>query len=119
MPSSIRRSIILATTLAAIAVAAGAGASAAQASTCTPPKYRGSGYFTSLTATHVSCRTATKLVRAYYSCRIKKGKTGRCTTKILGYSCKETRRSIPTELNSRVTCKRGARRVVHTYQQNL
>jgi len=27
--------------------------------------------------------------------------------------------SIPTELDARVTCKRGAKRVIHSYQQNL
>jgi hypothetical protein len=119
MLTSIRRSVILTTALAVLAVAAFAGASAAQAATCSPPTYRGSGYFTSMSARNVSCATAAKVVKSYYSCRIKKGKTGRCTSKVRGYSCRETRQSIPTELNARVTCKRGSRTVVHTYQQNL
>jgi hypothetical protein len=58
-------------------------------------------------------------VKSYYSCRIKKGKTGRCTSKVRGYSWRETRQAIPTELNARVTCKQGKRSVVHTSQQNL
>jgi hypothetical protein len=37
---------------------------------------------------------------------------------VLGYHCTEYRQSIPTEIDSRVTCKRGTRRVVYTYQQN-
>jgi hypothetical protein len=37
---------------------------------------------------------------------------------VLGYSCSEKRTSIPTEINSRVTCKKGQRRVIYTYQQN-
>jgi len=120
MPAPIRPHLALVAALAAMALAALAGASAARAASCTPPKYPGSGYFTSLTVTNVSCATGRKLVKAYYGCRIKKGRAGRCTRKVLGYSCKETKRTmIPTELNARVRCKRGARRVVHTYQQNL
>jgi hypothetical protein len=39
---------------------------------------------------------------------------------VLHYRCAEgTRRSIPTEYTSRVTCKRGARKVVYTYEQFL
>ncbi|MGI9098611.1 MAG: hypothetical protein ACR2H2_09020 [Solirubrobacteraceae bacterium] len=119
-PTSIRPHLAIVAVLAALAVAALAGPSAAHAASCTPPKYPGSGYFTSLAVTNASCATGRRLVKAYYSCRIRKGKTGRCTRKVLGYSCKETKRvAIPTELNGRVSCKRGARRIVHTYQQNL
>jgi hypothetical protein len=120
VPAPIRPHLALVALLAALAVAALAGPSAARAASCTPPKYPGSGYFTSLAVTNVTCATGRKLVKAYYSCRIRKGKAGRCTRKVLGYSCRETKRvAIPTELNSRVSCKRDARRVVHTYQQNL
>lgn len=123
LSASIRPHIALVAVLAALAVAAVAalaGASAAQAASCTPPKYPGSGYFTSLSVTKVNCATGKKLVTSYYKCRIKKGKTGRCTTKVLGYSCKETKRvKIATELDARVSCTLGARRIVHTYQQNL
>jgi hypothetical protein len=123
LSASFRPHIVLAAVLAALAVAAVvalSGASAAQASSCTPPKYPGSGYFTSLSVTNVSCATGKKVIKGYYTCRIKKGKTARCTTKVRGYSCKETKRvTIPTELDARVSCTRGSRRVVHTYQQNL
>jgi hypothetical protein len=109
------------TVLTALAIALPAGAPAAHAKTCSDGRLpNGNGYFTSLTVTKVSCATGKRLVLAYYKCRIKKGKKARCTDKVLGYSCKELKRTqIPTEINARVRCKLGARRVVHTYQQNL
>jgi hypothetical protein len=124
LSATLRPHIALVAVLAALAIAAVAalaGASAAQAATsCTPPKYPGSGYFTSLSVTGTSCATGKDLVKSYYRCRIKKGKTGRCTSKVMGYSCRETKRvKIPTELDARVSCTRGARKIVHTYQQNL
>ena len=104
----------------ALAVAAGASASpiASAAAACTPPKYPGSGYFTSLSVRHTSCATGRKVTLAYYHCRLRHGVKGRCTSRVLGYSCREKRQSIPTEIDARVTCTRGSRRVVHTYQQN-
>jgi hypothetical protein len=106
---------------AALAIALFAGAPPARAASCSDGRLpNGNGYFTSLTVTKVSCKTGKRVVLAYYKCRIKKGKKARCTDKVLGYSCKELKRTqIPTEINARVSCKRGARRVVHTYQQNL
>jgi SGNH domain (fused to AT3 domains) len=85
---------------------------------CPPPRYPGSGYFTSLTVNGTSCATGRKLMLAYYRCRLRHGRAGRCHSTVLGYSCKETRNAIPTEINARVTCKRGRRSIVHTYQQN-
>ena len=107
--------------LAAAAVALLAGAPAARAVTCADGRLpNGNGYFTSLTVTNVSCKTGRRVALGYYKCRIKKGKKARCTDKVLGYSCREVKRTqIPTEINARVSCKLGARRVVHTYQQNL
>ncbi|MEA2151014.1 MAG: hypothetical protein QOD69_2844 [Solirubrobacteraceae bacterium] len=119
----VRRRIALVAALVALplaAVAALAGAPAARAASCSPPKYPGQGYFTSLSVAKVGCATGRKVAVAYYKCRIKKGRSGRCTSKVLGYSCRETKRvKIPTELDARVSCSRGARRVTHTYQQNL
>jgi hypothetical protein len=107
--------------LTAVAIALLAAAPAAHARSCSDGRLpKGNGYFTSLTVTKVSCKTGKRVVLAYYKCRIKKGKKARCTDKVLGYSCKELKRTqIPTEINARVSCRRGARRVVHTYQQNL
>jgi hypothetical protein len=105
--------------LVVVAPAAGARSTAHAARTCSPPRYPGSGYFTSLKVKHVSCSTGRKVVRAYYRCRTKSGPSGRCHKRVLHYRCKEVRNSIPTEIDARVTCKRGRRTVTHTYQQNL
>jgi hypothetical protein len=102
-----------------LAAAACALPPAAHAATCHKPKYPGLGYFTSLSVKHTSCATGRKVALAYYHCRLRHGGIkGRCPGGVLGYSCKERRRSIPTEIDARVTCTRGSRKVVHTYQQN-
>jgi hypothetical protein len=86
--------------------------------TCSVPRYPGSGYFTSLTVRHVGCRTGRRLALAYYRCRTRSGRAGRCHHRVMRYTCHERRVSIPTEIDGRVTCRRGARKVVHTYQQD-
>ena len=87
---------------AAMLLASGAQASpvASAAKACSVPKYPSSGYFTSLNVKHVSCATGRKLALAYYR-------------------CKEKRNSIATEIDARVTCRRGSRTITHTYQQNI
>ncbi|MEA2132475.1 MAG: hypothetical protein QOC68_384 [Solirubrobacteraceae bacterium] len=94
-------------------------AGAAQARTCSAPKYPGSGYFTSLSVKNVSCKTGRKVTLAHYRCRTAHSRAGRCHKSVLGYSCSERRQSISTEIDGRVTCKRGSRRVTYTYQQNI
>ncbi|MEA2126709.1 MAG: hypothetical protein QOI80_3491 [Solirubrobacteraceae bacterium] len=108
----------LATLCAALCALAVAFPAAASAKSCSAPKYPGSGYFTSLSVKNTTCKKGRELALAHYHCRTKHGKKGRCAN-VLGYHCTEKRQSIPTELDSRVTCKRGAKRVVFTYQQNL
>lgn len=109
--------------LAAVAIALLAGAPTAHARSCAQSRLPGgNGYITSLDVTKVSCKKGRQVALAYYRCRREKGKTGRCTRKVSGYGCKETTRKqtrIPPEINARVSCKRGARRIVHTYQQIL
>lgn len=90
----------------------------AQAATCTPPKYPDSGYFTSLKATKTSCADARKVALAFHECRTKKSVSGRCAAKVRRYTCTEKRTTIATEINGRVTCKYGSRKVELTYQQN-
>jgi hypothetical protein len=105
---------------AALCAAAPVGASPAvhAAKTCKPPRYPGSGYFTSLTVKRTSCRTGRRVALAYYRCRTRSGVSGRCHHKVLHFRCREKRNSIPTEIDARVTCRRGGATVVHTYQQN-
>jgi hypothetical protein len=92
--------------------------SAGAARHCGSAHYPGSGYFTSLSVRGTSCRTGRKIELAYYHCRLHHGKRGRCHSRVRGYGCKERRTSIPTEIDARVTCRRGGAKVVHTYQQN-
>jgi hypothetical protein len=110
----------------AVLVVAESGAAAApiQRATrsCTPPKYPGAGYFTGkIRATGVTCTYAKSFVLAYYKCRTNSGRNdaGRCRTRVRDFRCTEVRESIPTEIDARVTCRRGTQRIVHTYQQNL
>lgn len=116
----------------ALAVAAGAclagvqGVAASAEAThaaraCSPPTYPGSGYFTSLHVTRTSCKTGRKVALAHYHCRRKHGVRGYCHHAVRHFHCKEHRPAsarIPTQYSSRVTCKRGSRRVVFVYQQN-
>ncbi len=109
---------------ALFAASAGADASggvrvqATTARTCSVPKYPGLGYFTTLSVSGTSCATGDKVAFAYYRCRLQHGKAGICHTKVLGFSCREQRNSIPTEIEARVTCRKGSETVVHTYQQD-
>ena len=111
--------------LTAFVVAESSAATQIQRATrsCTPPKYPGAGYFTGkIRATNVGCAYAKRFVRAYYRCRTSSGRrpTGRCTSRVLGFKCTERRgESSAVEINARVTCNRGAQRIVHTYQQNI
>jgi hypothetical protein len=95
------------------------GVAATQARTCTPPRYPGTGYFTSLSVHGTGCSAGRRLALAYYHCRTRSGPAGRCQRTVLGYSCHERRNSIPTEIDARVRCVNGSRTVVHTYQQDL
>jgi len=117
-PTSLAAALV-ATALLAVAAACGQVAQAQAATTCKPPsRYPSSGYFTSLTVSGTSWTTGRKLTLAYYRCRTKNGRAGTCRTRVLRYRCTEKRNRIPTEINARVTCKRGSRTIVHTYQQN-
>jgi hypothetical protein len=104
----------------AVATAATPAPTASAASACKPPSYPGSGYFTSLSVTHVTCHAGRTVALAHYRCRVKNGKRGHCSHRIYSYRCSEGHReSIPTEFDARVTCRRGSNKVVFTYQQNL
>ena len=110
------RSLLLLALAAALSLVV---APAAHAKTCSAPKYPGSGYFTSLSVKKVSCKTGRKVTLAHYRCRTAKSRAGRCHKKVLRYSCSERRQSISTEIDGKVTCRRGSKRVIYTYQQNI
>lgn len=109
------RALVLFTLVAAVLVAT---AAPAMAKACKPGNYPGDGYFTSLSVRHTSCAQGRKVELAHYRCRTAHGKLGKCGHRVLGYRCTERRQSIPSETDSRVTCKNGIKRVIYTYQQN-
>jgi hypothetical protein len=113
--------------LVAVLALMGAQTSAAKTRGCKAPKSPAGlngGYFTELRATNISCRSARKLVLAYYKCRRKRGGVkGTCHRRTVnGLRCTESRPSrlqSDTQINARVTCKTGRKKVRHSYQQNL
>jgi hypothetical protein len=126
-----RSTVILVLSLAllsgfAVATAAASPGSddptASAAATCrlSSSKQRSLGptYVTALSVSGTSCATGERVVRAYYRCRVRNGgRRGRCTSRVLGYRCTETRESISTQFDARVRCRYGARRVNHSYTQ--
>lgn len=109
-----------------VALAAGAAcalplatASPVAAATCSGmPKYPGQGYFTSLKAFNISCSGAKAVMKGHYKCRTRKGGIrGKCR-RFNGWRCSEKRQAISTEYNARVTCRKGGRKVVYTYNQD-
>lgn len=103
----------------------GAQASAAKTISCPAPKYPGNGYFIGkIKASSATCKSARSLVLAYYKCRVRAGGSkGTCSGKVVnGLKCTDTRPpadQIPTQINARVTCVKGAKKIVHHYQQNI
>jgi hypothetical protein len=79
----------------------------------------GPTYTTALSVTGTSCATGERVVRAWYACRKRNGGAkGRCTSRVLRFSCTETRgEAIPTQFDARVRCRKGSARVNHSYTQ--
>lgn len=78
----------------------------------------GPTYTTSLSVKRTSCAKGYALVTAYYNCRVRNGKKGRCVSKVNGYSCSERRSSaIPTQFSASVSCTKGRKKVTHSYTQ--
>jgi hypothetical protein len=68
-----------------------------------------------------TCSTAHKFIKAYYKCRVaapSSGKKGRCTSKVMGYSCTEKRSNvISSQFDASVSCKNGRARITTQYTQ--
>ena len=112
--------------LTALAVTGGAAASAspvARASqTCNPPKYPGQGYFTGkIRVTNISCSYAQEVRRRVLQLPHEERQVAgrQVHDQGVGLQLHREGESIATEIDSRVTCRRGTQRIVHTYQQNL
>jgi hypothetical protein len=82
-------------------------------------RHSGASYVTSLSVKKTSCKKGKAVVRAYHKCRRAHGWKGKCGHRVKGYSCKRKYLAkSPYQYDARVTCRRGAKRVVHTYTQN-
>ncbi|HYF27266.1 MAG TPA: hypothetical protein VD931_16090 [Baekduia sp.] len=121
------KSLALAATVVAVPALVPSGAFAASCKLTADEEYHRSGkslptYTRSLRVSGgASCGTGHKLLKAYYRCRVaapSPGKKGRCTSKVLGYSCSERRfNSIKTQFDAKVSCRKGRARINHDYTQ--
>lgn len=90
-----------------------------------PVKNGKGGYFTSLRVTNTSCKDGKDQMLAWYKCRIAKGVQGKCTrSTVRNYRCTERRGSVQVGagddvFSARVTCKKGTKKIVHTYDQEV
>jgi hypothetical protein len=109
------------TALLLSACVAHARPTATAASTCDVSKdgrKLGATYVTALSATKVSCTKAKKAVKAFHACRRAHGGVKGTCRSFGGYSCKETRKAIPTQFSAKVTCSAsGGRRLKFSYTQ--
>jgi hypothetical protein len=104
-----------------LALAAGPAAAASYKACSVKGKERklGTTYVTKLKARSTSCKNAESVVKAFHACRHKKGKAGRCTSKVKGYTCTDKRLDvIVLSFDSNTTCTNGSKGVKFHYQQN-
>jgi hypothetical protein len=79
----------------------------------------GASYVTSLSVRHTRCSTGKSVVRAYHACRRAHGWKGKCRHRVKGYKCRRNiGASSPVQYDAKVVCRRGGKRVTHTYTQN-
>jgi hypothetical protein len=117
---------LLALSVLAMAASASAGARSAQvhaARSCHlsahEQQHLGASYVTSLSVKKTSCSKGKAVVRAYHKCRRAHGWKGKCKHRVKGYSCKRhIRDSSSFQYDATVTCRRGSKRVTHSYTQN-
>jgi hypothetical protein len=129
MPRTLRIAFALAATALIVAIPATAsaeGPSASASRTCSlkgqqrdfPP----ASYVTSLRVFNTSCRKGKSVIRGYHKCRkANGGANGRCPNRVLRFRCTEgARQAVPgVQYNATVTCRRGTRKIVSTYTQNV
>ncbi len=103
---------LLATMAALLAVAPAASAKGCRVG---DQRSYGTTYVLSISVSGTTCRAARRVIRAFHACR--PGKAGRCSG-VLGYRCTESRfNKSSLSYDSRVTCRKGGKRVKHTYTQ--
>ena len=131
MSRTIRLGLVLAAIglFAAIPATASAdGPSASASRNCSLPgnsgqtDYPPASYVTSIRVFNTTCRKGKAVIRAYHRCRqANGGRNGRCPHRVLRFRCREgARQSVPgVQYSTRVTCRRGGRKIVSTYTQNV
>jgi hypothetical protein len=78
----------------------------------------GASYVTSLSVRHTSCAKGKAVTRAYQACRRAHGWKGKCGHRVKGFKCRRhIQTSSPVQYDAKVTCRRGGKRVTHTYTQ--
>ena len=113
---------LLLVALTAASTSAAAGPRARAAGSCNingQQRSLGASYVTSLSVKHTSCKKGKAVVRAYHKCRRAHGWRGKCKHRVKHFKCtRHIQASSPVQYDAKVTCKRGTKRVVHTYTQN-
>jgi hypothetical protein len=84
----------------------------------------GASYVTSLKVQGVSCAKGEKVIKAYHRCRHQSGgPAGTCNSTVLGFKCKDGRRTgVPNvQYNATAKCHKvtnAAKRIKSSYTQN-
>jgi hypothetical protein len=84
----------------------------------------GASYVTSLKVQGVSCTKGEKVIKAYHQCRHQSGgPAGNCTDTVLGFSCKDGKRTGVPDVQYDATSKchkasDAAKRIKSAYTQN-
>lgn len=84
----------------------------------------GASYVTSLKVAGVSCAKGQKVIKAYHQCRKQNGPAGRCGGSVLGFSCKDGKRSTVPDVQYSTTakCRKNSnddKRIKSSYTQNI
>jgi hypothetical protein len=84
----------------------------------------GASYVTSLKVQGVGCTKAEKVITAYHQCRHQSGgPAGNCSKAVLGFSCKDGKRTgVPNvQYNATAKCRKASdasKRIKSSYTQN-
>ena len=84
----------------------------------------GASYVTSLKVAGVSCSKGQKVIKAYHQCRKEDGPAGSCGHSVLGFSCKDGKRSTVPDVQYSTTAKcrkdsNADKRIKSSYTQNI
>jgi len=115
---------LLAAVALLLAAPGGSAATSLKACKLSPAKTAqlGASYVTLLKVHGATCTAAAAVAKSFNACRKEKGPTGRCTHKVRGYACTDTRPAdlqLPTQINGHVKCRSASKRVNFDFEQLL